>query len=286
MQLAAANVVATTRAVPPRLVDVARDALRGLEPVVVVNRRIDVASAQVAGAAPDDPFPTIHDDPRGDVRTATQRILRVLKERARGVHGDGPDAGRTVYGSVRFVPGEDASTGADAIVAALRRQGNPGVRAYGPVSFVTDPTAIADRTTYAADDSGATLVRIRGRDELARVVAERLERSQDLDGTPKVDELLELEPAAARDAVRGWLLSDALAHHDGYVEAQVRRLAPKDVLAVLVDERPGDVARRLTIDPGPAPGGDDASRLAQELRRLDLPLHRIDAWQARPPSTP
>lgn len=275
MQLAAAKVAAPVRAVPPQLVDVARDALDGLEPVVVVNRRIDVAASQVAGAAVDDPFPTIHDDPRGDVKTATQRLLRVVKERVRGVHGEGEDAGRTVYGSVRFVPAEDARSGADAIVAALRRQGDPGVRAYGPVSFVTDPAAIAGRTTYAADDTGATLARIRDRTELACVVAERLERSQPIDGTPRVERLLALQPAAARDAVRGWLLSDALAHHDGYVEAQVRRLAPKDVLAVLVDERPRDVARRMAIDPGPAATGDDASRLARELGRLDLPLHRI-----------
>lgn len=274
MQTAAAGAASASRAVPPRLVHLSGEALGGLEPVVVVNRRIDVATAQVSGA-PDDPFPTIHDDPRGDVRTAARRLLRGVKERVHGVHGEGPDAGRTVYGSVRFVPSEDAAAGADRVVSALRRQGDPGVRAYGPVSFVTNPAAIADRTTFSADDSGATLVRVRDRSELATVVAERLVRSQDIAGTPRLDELLALEPAAARDAVRGWLLSDALAHHDGYVEAQVRRLAPQDVLAVLVDERAGDVQRRVVIDPGRSATADDARRLERELRRLDVPMHRL-----------
>lgn len=265
---------AASRTVPPSVVAVTRAALDGLEPVVVVNRRVDVASAQVAGGA-DDPFPTIHDDLRRDVKTAAQRVVRSVRERILGVHGDGADAGRTVYGSVRFVSSADAAAGAAGIVAALRGQGDPGVRAYGPVSFVTDPRAIGERTTFAADDTGVSFARVRGRDELATVVAERLARSQDIEGTPKLERLLALEPLAARDAVRGWLLSEALAHHDGYVEAQVRRLTPRDVLAVLLDEREGAVERRLGIDPGAAPNSEDATRLEQELSRLELPLHRV-----------
>lgn len=274
MQLAPSATQAISRGVPPGIVAVASAALDGLEPVVVVNRRVDVASAQVSGTA-DDPFPTIHDDVRRDVKTSAQRAVRSVRERILGVHGDGADAGRTVYGSVRFVPTEDAAAGTDAVVAALRLQGDPGVRAYGPVSFVADPEAIAERTTFAADDTGVSLARIRGRDELATVVAERLARSQELAGTPKLERLLALEPAAARDAVRGWLLSGALAHHDGYVEAQVRRLAPKDVLAVVLDERGGVTERRPGIDPGAPPDTYDASRLEQDLRRLQLPLHRV-----------
>ena len=63
--------------------DVAADALAGLQPVVVVNRRTDTAIRQVDGAA-DRPFPTLHSDARGDVMTRLRRVTRGVNERLRG----------------------------------------------------------------------------------------------------------------------------------------------------------------------------------------------------------
>lgn len=251
--------------------DVAADALAGLQPVVVVNRRTDTAIRQVDGAA-DRPFPTLHSDARGDVMTRLRRVTRGVNERLRGTYGDG----NTVYGSVRFVPQADVSRGADAVVAALRAQGDTGVRAYGSVSFIADPSKVDSRTTYAPDDSGSTGVWVRDRSKLPTVVAERLYRSDGAGASPRPDELLRLPRQAARDAVRGWLLSDDLARSDGYIEAQVRRVAPSDVLAAVLDLRDiSNVPRRTLIDPGESPAGEARATLEQHLDRLGVPTYHV-----------
>jgi hypothetical protein len=71
-------------------------------------------------------FATLHDDPRRDALTATrsQRRAHPSTNCARGTHGNQHDAGRTVYGSVRFVPraGRRAD-GADAVVDGAARPG-------------------------------------------------------------------------------------------------------------------------------------------------------------------
>lgn len=274
----AANVApaAPTTARYDRVEHVAADALDGLEPVVVVNRRTDTAIRQVDGTA-DRPFPTIHSSRSSDPVTLARRLVRGVNERIRGTHGEGDDAGRTVYGSVRFVPHADVLDGADAVVAALRAQGgDPGVRAYGPVSFVTDPARVGGRTTFASDDSGATGAWVHGREQLPKVVTERLHRSRGSGTGPDPDELLRMPRQAARDAVRGWLLSDDLARSDGYIEAQVRRLAPEDVLATVIDERDStSVERRPLIDPGTPPSDDQRSALEQHLDRLGVPVHHL-----------
>lgn len=261
-----------------RLADIAATALTGLEPLVVVNRRMDTAIAQVNGEA-DRPFPTIHTDGRRDLRTSINRLTRAVTERVRGTHGTGADAGHTVYGSVRFVTADDARSGAMSVVDALQRQGDVGVRAYGPVSFIANPEAIGDRTTFASDDTGFTTAPVRPRSELPTVVAERLLRSDGVASAPDVTRLLQLTDAAASDAVRGWLLSSDLGRSDGYIEAQVRRLAPHDVLATAVDERDtSQVTRLFGIDPGDAvPTRHDMDALDRELARLQVPVAHIGA---------
>ncbi len=260
---------------PAALKTIAGDALTGLTPLVVVNRRVDIAQRQV-DASSDTPFPTIHGDPRSDPATLARRAVRFVNEHVRGTYGEGNAAGHTTYGSVRFVPAEDAAAGAQAIVGELQRQGSAGVRAYGPVTFVTDPDDIASRTTFAADDTGATFARVRARDELPTVVAERIERSGGA-GATTLDELLAMPRGAASDAVRGWLLSSAVGADDAYIEAQVRRLTPSDVLAAVVDLRgPDEVERRWLIDPGTNPTPMDVGRLRDALDRHEVPTFLID----------
>lgn len=260
---------------PAALTTIAGDALTGLTPLVVVNRRVDIAQRQV-DASSDTPFPTIHGDPRTDAATLARRAVRYVNEHVRGTYGDGDAAGHTTYGSVRFVPTEDVAAGAQAIVGELQRQGSAGVRAYGPVTFVTDPEDIATRTTFAADDTGATLARVRTRDELPTVVAERIERSGGVGDTPLAD-LLAMPRSAASDAVRGWLLSNAVGTDSSYIEAQVRRLTPSDVLAAVVDLRgTDDVQRRWLIDPGSSPAQADVERLRSSLDRHDVPTFLIE----------
>lgn len=250
---------------------IAEDAVANLSPIVVVNRRVDTALDQVAGS-PSQPFSTIHTDPPPGVLGRVERTIRGVNERLRGTHGDGPDAGRTIYGSVRFVASDDVSAGATAVLDALAKQGDVGVRAYGPVSFVVSPGAVRDRMTIAADDSGATFTPVRPVSDLPEVIIDRLKRSDGAGGAPTIDHLRQLEPAAARDAIRGWLLSDSLGTSGGYMEAQVRRLAPTDLLGTIIDTRPSDEVRRLPgIDPGPPPVDEDVGRLQEQLHRHGLP---------------
>lgn len=262
---------------PPRvrLDAITRAAVADLEPIVVVNRRLDAALDQVDGAS-SEPFPTIHTDPRTDVRTQLRRIYRSVNERVRGTHGDGESAGHTVYGSLRFVPVADAREGADAVVAALRRQGDVGIRAYGPVSFVLSPDVMRARASFAADDTGVSTAKVHAPDDVAQVVADRIERDSPSGSAPRVDELLAMPASAARDAVRGWLLTDEIGRSTYYMEAQVRRMAPHDVLAAVVDTRdPARVDRRPHIDPGPTPTRTDVERLRRELDRHHVPTHVI-----------
>ena len=241
--------------VPPRLEAIARSAAADLTPFVVVNRRVDTAARTLA-QPPDEPLPTIHTDGRTDLTTRVRRIGRAANERVKGIHGDGELAGHTGFGSVRFVPQEDAKAGAEHVVQALAKSGDVGIRAYGPVSFVASVNELGDRATYASDDTGATLAWPRSKDELPAVIAERLLRNdaQAAPTSPRTDTLLGMHENAAVDAVRGWLLSNDLARTDGYIEAQVRGLRPDDFEIAAIDTRERTFgANRMMIDPGPAP---------------------------------
>ncbi len=272
------TVFATTRipaAGRTQLEHIASDALQGLAPVVVVNRRSDTATAMI-GANSDAPFPTIHDDTRTTPTALAQRTFRGAWERVRGIYGDGADAGHTIYGSVRFVGADDVAAGADAVVAALAKQGSVGVRAFGPVSLVAAPSAIADRTTYAGDDTGATLVRVRESEDLPKAIVDRLDRLQGSGAGPQVGELLQSTHQAAVDTVRSWLQSSALADSRGYIEGQVRGMSAKDLIAAVVDMRPlDDSQHRSMITPGDAPTADQIATLANSLARIGAPVHSI-----------
>lgn len=261
-----------------RLDAIARDALSGLTPVVVVNRRADVALDQVDGAS-DEPFPTIHTDGRTDLETTMRRAYRSVNEQVRDTHGHGDDAGHTVYGSVRFVAAEDAAAGAERVIDALMSQGDVGVRAYGPVSFVLAPDAMRERATFAADDTGVTMARVHAPEDIATVVADRLERGTPT--APSVERLLQMPSRAAQDAVRGWLLTDDVGGSTGYMEAQVRRFTPGDVFAAVVDARDAaSVVRRDQVDPGTTPTGAQIEALSAHLARHEVPVRVL----ADPPS--
>lgn len=254
MQVAATKPPAPIRAI-------AAAAVEDLTPVVVVNRRADVALDQAAAGA-DRPFTNIHDGPRDDVKTELRHLWRATNERVRGTYGEGRDAGHTVYGSVRFVEQADARDGAEAVLAALREQGDVGVRAYGPVSFVLDEETMHERATFAADDTGITTAAARPPEDIARVVAERIARNEPDDPGPTVDELLALPHAAATDAVRGWLLSDDVGGSTGYMEAQVRRMTNDDVAGIFVETGdPSAVEHRSGVDPGTAPSAEVTAAL-------------------------
>jgi len=265
---------ATTARPPAPIRAIAEQAVDGLAPVVVVNRRVDTALEQVAAPA-DRPFTNIHDVRDAGTRTQLRQAWRETNERIRGTFGEGRDAGHTVYGSVRFVEEADARRGADAVLDALQEQGDVGVRAYGPVSFVLDDEAMHERATFAADDTGVTLATVRPPEDIARVVAERIARNEPDDAGPTVEELLALPHGAATDAVRGWLLSDAVGGSSGYMEAQVRRMTNDDVAAAFVDTSdPTSVTRREGVDPGAAPDADAADAIADAL---DVPVETPQA---------
>jgi hypothetical protein len=258
----------------PALTAIARSALQGIEPVVVVNRRIDNAISTL-DRAPDATFETIHTSDRPGFTNSSQRVIRRLIEQHRGTYGEGDLAGRTVYGSVRFVPSQDATQGATSVLDALQLQGEVGVRAYGPISLVVDPRRADARTTYSPDDTGASFARAFAEPDISAVVAERITRGAE--GLPKANQLVAMPPAAAADAIRGWLLSDQLAKPGNYMEAQVRGLTPGDLLGgVAYSQGSGDAPRIHTINPGAAPKADELDALALLTDRLGIPLRRVE----------
>lgn len=250
-----------------RVRSIAQEALAPLAAVVVVNRRLDSASRLLeAGRAAE--FDTIHTaTPAGPIGVA-RRAARLLTEHLHDTHGAGADAGRTVFGSTRFVGVEDTAAGAAGVLAALQRQGAVGVTGYGPVSFLVDGDATWNRTTFAAEDTALSRHRVGHGSQLPDIVAERLALATA--GSPPVDELLAVPATAAAGRVREWLTSDALASDDGYIEAQVRGLRVDDVAALHVaPDVPGADGLR-TIDPGAAPDAGTTARLLDQGRSLGL----------------
>lgn len=250
-----------------RLVDVARSALDGLTPVVLVNRRADSALQSLEAGA-DAPFPTIHTATPPGLLGAARRTARLVTESLHDTHGTSPLQGQTVFGSTRFVGTADARAGAHAVLSALERQGTVGVGAYGPVSLLVHPSALRGRTTFAARDTALGVTRVTDASNLANVVAERIVRG--VPGAPTPAQLDAPTPLAdAARALRSWLTGDGLARRDGYIEAQVRGLSPRDLGGLHVAHSyDGPVMKK--ISPGPLPDESMTARIAAAARRLGL----------------
>lgn len=251
-----------------RVRSIAREALGPLDPVVVVNRRVDSAFRLLEGGR-DAGFDTIHTAPPPGPVGIARRAARFMTEHLHDTRGSGADAGRTVFGSTRFVGAEDTAAGAAGVLAALQRQGAVGVTEYGPVSFVVDGGATSHRTTFAAEDTALSWHRVGHGSQLPEIVAERLTLATA--DSPPVAELLSAPAAIAAARVRDWLLSDSLAREDGYIEAQVRglRIAEVDAMHVSQDA-PGADDGLPMIDPGTAPDPVATARLLEQGRSLGI----------------
>ena len=250
-----------------RLVDVARSALDGLAPVVLVNRRVDSA-LQALEAGADTPIPTIHTSSPPGLLGVARRTGRKITETLHDTHGTGPMQGRTVFGSTRFVGTADARAGANAVLAALGHQGTVGVGAYGPVSLLVHPSALEGRATFAARDTALGVTRVTDASNMPYVVAERIARG--VPGAPTPAQLDEPTPLAdAARSLRAWLTGDGLARRDGYIEAQVRGLSPGHLGGLHVARSyDGPVMRK--IDPGPVPDESMTARITAAAKRLGL----------------
>ncbi|MCW2923485.1 MAG: hypothetical protein JWM98_889 [Thermoleophilia bacterium] len=250
-----------------RVVDIARESLEGLAPVIVVNRRMDDATQTLARAG-EETLGTIHTSPPPGVLGTARRAARTVTEKLHLTHGTGENVGRTVFATTRFVGTQDAAAGARGVLEALERQGSVGVEAYGPVSLIVPVSQVEGRATFAARDTAKGVTRVTGTPHLPEVIAERLARGAD--HAPTIDSLVSQPRAAAVDALRGWLLGPSLARRDSYVEAQVRGLAIEDIAAVHVSGklRPEDAFKN--IDAGAAPTQADVDRLTSVAAAHDI----------------
>jgi hypothetical protein len=256
----------TDRPTFDRLVGVARTALDGLAPVVVVNRRAD-ATLYSFEQAPAEPLLTIHTLTPPGLSGEARRLGRLATERLHGTHGTGDNAGQTVFGSTRFVGTADARAGAASVLSALARQGDVGVGAYGPVSLLVRPDALEGRTTFAARDTAKGITRVSDASHMPEIVAERIARG--VPGAPTVDELVSSPAARAARLLRTWLTSDGPARRDGYIEAQVRTLRPTDFAGMHVAHAyDGPVMK--SISPGALPDESVTARLHDAATRLGL----------------
>jgi hypothetical protein len=256
----------TDRSTFERVVDVARSALDGLQPVVVVNRRVDNALRLVAGA-PDAQVDTIHTVTPPGLKGTARRTGRMVSEELHHTHGTGEFEGRTVFGSTRFVGTADAKAGADAVLASLVGQGEVGVGAYGPVAMLVRPQALEGRATFAARDTALGVTRVSDASRLPEIVAERIARG--VPGAPSANELASTPVHDAVAQLRAWLTGDGLARRDGYIEAQLRGLEVGDFGGVHVAHAyDGPVMKK--IDPGPLPDQEATERLRAGAARLGM----------------
>lgn len=256
-----------------RIVDVARDALDGLTPVVLVNRRVDSATRTLESTL-ETRIPTIHTSTPPGLQGTARRTGRMVSERLHDTYGTGELQGNTVFGSTRFVGVEDARGGAMSVLSALRSQGTVGVGAYGPVALLVRPGSLQGRTTFAARDTALGITRVTDDSHLPEVVAERIAR-----GVPGAPTAASLAAAPAHDAVRqlrAWLTSDGLSRRDGYIEAQVRGLRTADVGGLYVAHSyDGPVMQK--IDPGPLPSASQRHRLERAADKLGIAFDATNA---------
>ncbi|MCW2922709.1 MAG: hypothetical protein JWM98_113 [Thermoleophilia bacterium] len=223
------------------------EALDGLQPHLVVNRR--VSPADPSSWDGDGLLRTINTSPSRSAGQAARRLIRTAWERATGKYGDGALGGHTVYASLQFTP-------APVTGAALTRAG--GVRLFGPhVAHLRD--TVLDRATIAARDTGPaphpTL--LAPFERLPDVVLERLARThgfQDdvvihggaqrlglagpqlpVDARRTFGAWLRDDPRTSVERLRTYLQSPALRDVDHMVEAEVRGVRPGDIDAVALD---------------------------------------------------
>jgi hypothetical protein len=253
------------------VVDAARTALDGLEPVVLVNRRVD-STLRMLDRPVDEPIDTIHTSTPGGLVGSARRIARRLSEQWHGTFGTGPNRGRTVFGSTRFVPVADARLGAEAVFDALARQGEVGVGAYGPVALLVRSDALDGRTTFAARDTAKGVTRVGDRAHLPEIVAERIERGAP--GAPSFATLARSPATEAAALLRTWLTGDGLASREGYIEAQLRSLTPSALAGLHVSHAyDGPVMKK--IDPGALPDAASTERLRAGTARLGIAFSEV-----------
>ena len=254
-----------------RVVGVARTALDGLAPVVLVNRRVD-STLRMFDRPVDEPIDTIHTSTPDGVLGVARRVARRVSEQWHGTFGTGENEGRTVFGSTRFVPVEDAARGAGAVLEALARQGEVGVGAYGPVTLLVHDAALDGRTTFAARDTAKGVTRVGDRAHLPEIVAERIERGAP--GAPSFTRLAAAPAAEAVQLLRTWLTGDGLAQREGYIEAQLRGLTPSGLAGVHVAHAyDGPVMKK--IDPGALPDAGATASLRTGAERLGVAFSEV-----------
>lgn len=182
--------------------------LEQVEPHVLVNREVPdvLETLRGDGRFGNAFFPTkageaLDDRPPMYLQQRKQEELRV------GVHGDGPDAGRTIYGALNF--GHD-----------LREGGS-----YGPVGYALDGARISGRTTFTRSDSFEVMRgEVGGIEHLPTVVASNFQGPLGRPTSALHQALLEQDDEAVAALMRGALLDDDWTNgalRNGYVEAQV-----------------------------------------------------------------
>lgn len=242
-----------------------RDVVSQLPMRVHVNRGAEEALAFLRGDAQ---MPTAFDEHRpADAVWNAYMNERRSAEVAKGIHGDGPAAGRTVYGAVQLSDTLPTRTSGE-------RRLNTGQVRYGEVSLIVRPEVLAARATFLPNDSFYTDARTGALTQLPDIILERVlrdfkvvaERSGESSPWPDVAarelharfrQLLALPDSQARAALRAHLTSDSLTRN--YVEAQLRGLRPSDIAEVRVEldparsapwrgSRDADIATRLLGD--------------------------------------
>lgn len=237
-----------------RATDLVSTAINGMTPTIVVSRPARHAITLLERS---ERLPTAFDrDARSDPLGEPYRQRRRQLEEHFGVHGQGADAGGTVYGTVRW---DSITHPGERLASWSRRVG--GSSYFGGTSLVLDPVTL-DRATFLAGDSFTwanvrrtspaaydDTHRVGAREQIGQVLTERLVRtygrpspapgSPDNPSPPDISsaflDLLERPRHEAVNAIREHLVRQPAA---GALEAQVRTVRADDVDAIVVEPTP------------------------------------------------
>ena len=160
---------------------------------------------------------------------------RLEREQTFGYHGDGSDAGKTIYASLQFSGETVALPYTDNLVAVGPAT---GAWTYGRASLEFKPS-VAARTTIAPADMvlQARPEQVGGVEQLRSVTMERLANDREL-----MAQIDLVDDATATRTLSAYLRSGDMAPYDvklaGYMEAQVRGGATtSDLRRVIVNPR-------------------------------------------------
>ncbi|HAM36982.1 MAG TPA: hypothetical protein DEB40_07115 [Elusimicrobia bacterium] len=205
--------------------------------------------------------------------------LRRSYEEWHGTYGEGPAAGRTVYGSVRFGDRVGSERFMEDVIQGMRsrvpRSTKPAQGFYlsgGAVTFVMKPAALMNATFLGGDSFMKKIARkpggIRHLPEVTMTALARIASGQGEEAALR--SILRMPAEARREALRRVLASDIF--QIDYVEAQIRNPSADDIDCIVIKNDVQDWPAGYLPDPRAGGHAQALEKVRELAKRRGIPL--------------